>query len=404
MKKVIYITRSFPVHSQTFIVNQVIAAINEGFEVGVLTYHLNNFDESSQISDLKKNNIEAITHPVDFKIPKNRFLRYIKGLFLFFKYFKYNRISAYNTISEHWFFQPFLVDYFINYQDVDVFHIHFANSGLDIAAMKKIGVIKGDLILSVHGFSVHSKNETEKQKLIATNMNLFQQSKYITVNSPYLFDKMINLQCDQSKLRIVPMGVDTDFFTDESIKTIKNKALGLISVGRLIPLKGHKYGIEALKKLINEGISVHYTIIGIGREEDTLKTLVKELKLDDHVSFMGLKSQTELREQYSKNHVFLMTSITDDQNRAEAQGIVTLEAQSMGLPVVAFDSGGVSITLTTETGILVEEKSVDQFAEAISKLYLDKNLYSKMSSAARAFVRAKFSLQKLSKKVVELYD
>ena len=45
MKKVIYITRSFPVHSQTFIVNQVIAAINDGFEVGILTYHLNNFDE-----------------------------------------------------------------------------------------------------------------------------------------------------------------------------------------------------------------------------------------------------------------------------------------------------------------------------------------------------------------------
>ena len=198
--------------------------------------------------------------------------------------------------------------------------------------------------------------------------------------------------------------MDTDFFTDESSKTIENQSLGLISVGRLIPLKGHKYGIKALKLLIDEGISAHYTIIGIGREENVLKALVKELKLDDHVSFMGLKSQSELQEQYSKNHLFLMTSITDDQNRAEAQGIVTLEAQSMGLPVVAFDSGGVSSTLTTETGILVEEKSVDEFAEAILKLYQDKNLYSEMSSAARAFVRASFSLQKLSKKVVELYD
>ena len=404
MKKVIYITRSFPVHSQTFIVNQIIAAINEGFEVGVLTYHLNNFDESSQISDLKKNNIEAITHPIDFNIPKNRFLRYIKGLFLFFKYFKYNRFSAYKTISEHWFFQPYLVEYFIQYQDVDVFHIHFANSGLDIAAMKKIGVIKGDLILSVHGFSIHSKNETEKQRLIATNQNLFELSKYITVNSPYLFDKMINLQCEPNKLRIVPMGVDTEFFADTSLKAVENRPLGLISVGRLIPLKGHKYGIEALKQLIDSAIEVHYTIIGIGREEDALRALVKELKLEDHVTFMGLKSQSELREQYRINQVFLMTSITDDQNRAEAQGIVTLEAQSMGLPVVAFDSGGVSSTLTSETGFLVKEKSVEDFAKAISKLYQDKKLYSEMSNNAKTFVRDQFSLQKLSRKVGELYE
>ncbi|WP_138434667.1 glycosyltransferase [Winogradskyella algicola] len=404
MRKVTYITRSFPVHSQTFVVNQIVSTINKGYDVGVLTYKLKNFDKSSQPSNLSNNGIKDVTEIIDYKIPKNRFFRYIKGLILYFKYFKYNRLSAYASKKEHWFFQPYLVNFFIKYSDADIFHIHFANAGLDIAAMKKLGVVKAELILTLHGFSVHYKNELEKERLVTTYQNLFQQVKYITVNSQYLLNKIINLQCDEVKLRIIPMGVDTDFFTSTNKKSIIDKPVKLLSVGRLIELKGHKYGIKSVKYLVDNGLLVHYTIIGVGREEKNLKQLVKDLSLESYVTFLGLKNQQELKEQYDKHHIFLMTSITDNQNRAEAQGLVTLEAQSMGLPVVAFNSGGVKSTLTSSTGFLVQEKSIRDFCDAITKLYNDDKLYSKMSINAQKFVHNNFSLRELTKSVVALYE
>jgi len=404
MRKVTYITRSFPVHSQTFVVNQIISTINKGFNVGVLTYSLKSFNKSSQSSNLSDYDIKDATEIIDYKIPKYRLSRYIKGLFLFFKYYKYNRVSAYTSKKEHWFFQPYLVNFFIKYSDVDVFHIHFANAGLDIAAMKKLGVVTGDLVLTLHGFSIHYKNEKEKEGLIKTYKNLFQQAKYITVNSQYLFNKTINLQCDDTKLRIIPMGVDTDFFTNKSKKLDVDEPIKLLSVGRLIELKGHKYGIESVKRLVDNDIHVHYTIIGVGREEDNLKQLVKNLDIESHVTFLGIKNQQELKSQYGKHHIFLMTSITDSQDRSEAQGVVTIEAQAMGLPIVAFDSGGVKSTFTSNTGILVKEKSVEGLCDAIIKLSNDEKLYSEMSINAQEFARNNFSLKELTNTVVALYE
>ena len=402
MKIVAYITRAFPIHSQTFIVNQIISTKKAGYRVNVLTYNLNKFKESSQSLSLTQHNIASLISVIDFKCPKNNVLRYIKGLFLFLKYLKYSTRIKYISLSDFLFFKPYMINYFITYKDVDVFHVHFADAGLDIGAMKSAGLIKGDLILSLHGFSIHHRDEIERQKIYKTYQELFNQSKIITVNSQYLLNKMLSLGCKKEKMFILPMGVDTDFYKTKMLKKINGK-LKLISVGRLIELKGHEFGIKSVKNIVDKGIDVEYTIVGEGKLKQELIDLVQQLGLTNHVKFKGKKSQLELKKLYSENHIFLMTSVTDRQNRAEAQGVVSLEAQAMGLPVIAFDSGGVNSTISSNTGILVEERNVYEYTEAILKVYNNKNLYHKMSKAAIEFINSHFALKKLNKQLVALY-
>ena len=87
-----------------------------------------------------------------------------------------------------------------------------------------------------------------------------------------------------------------------------------------------------------------------------------------------------------------MTSITDDDGRGEAQGVVTAEAQSCGLPVVAFDSGGVSETLIDkETGFLIPERNKELLVEKVKHLINNPDKRVKMGFKAREFVVHQFS-------------
>ena len=87
-----------------------------------------------------------------------------------------------------------------------------------------------------------------------------------------------------------------------------------------------------------------------------------------------------------------MTSITDTDGCGEAQGVVTAEAQSCGLPVVAFDSGGVSETLVDhETGFLIPERNTDLLVEKVKYLINNPHERINMGLKAREFVVHQFS-------------
>lgn len=100
-----------------------------------------------------------------------------------------------------------------------------------------------------------------------------------------------------------------------------------------------------------------------------------------------------------------MSSVTDATGRCETQGVVTAEAQAMGLPVVAFNSGGVPYTIHDgETGILVKEKDVDRYAQAILEMINDSEKYQAMSVRAREFAVANFSREYMTKQFMTLYQ
>lgn len=89
-----------------------------------------------------------------------------------------------------------------------------------------------------------------------------------------------------------------------------------------------------------------------------------------------------------------MPSTKDKSGRAEAQGQVTAEAQAMGVPVVAFNSGGINETIIdNKTGILVEDKSVFAFSQAIKILIDNQDLREEMGRDATEFIKQKFNLK-----------
>ena len=405
MKTICYISKSFPHKSETFIVNQIVAAIKRDYHVLILTNNFLSINSSSQEVLFSKYSLVDKVRKIDFNISKNKVLKLFQLLILHAKYFKYVIKNVEMSARTRFIKLPFKIRFYEKFINVDTFHIQFGNAGFDIILMKKIGLIKSKFIITFHGYDAHWNGEVDFVRKTKLYKDVFKYCEIITCNSLYLKNKLVLLGCPIEKISIIPMGIDMDLFTPiYKEKKVVSESLNLVSVGRLIELKGHKYAIESIQKLVLNGYNIKYNIVGDGEQYNYLKKMIDELSLNGIVKLHGFKSQSEIREMLSNSDVFLMPSITDASGRGEAQGQVTAEAQAMGLPVVAFDSGGVSETImNNESGILVTEKDINAFAEAIKSLLNNELLRIKMGETAQDFIKEKFNLKLNSELFFKLY-
>ena len=168
-------------------------------------------------------------------------------------------------------------------------------------------------------------------------------------------------------------------------------------VARLSDVKGQDILIEAMSKVVPHVRNAKLLLVGEGKMESVLRGQVQRLNLNDHVRFFSIVDKT--CEMLSLFDVFAMPS------RQEGLGLSIMEAQAMGLPVVASRVGGIpSLIEDGKTGVLVEPENPDELAEAIIKLFQDRARSKKIGMAGREFIREAFSADKMLDKVVQLYQ
>ncbi|WP_048331131.1 glycosyltransferase [Bizionia psychrotolerans] len=406
MKTICFVVSSFPAVSETFVTNQILGAKRLGFNVCILTKRLLPLEESTQRDIIESYALLEDTILLDYKIPKSTFKRLFVGFYLILKYFKF-WISPVDISFRHrvlnW---PYIIRFYKKLRHVDIFHAQFAMDGVAIAEMKANKLLQAKLITTFHGHDAHFKNDKDLIYLQNVYKTLFKVSNFVTVNTPYLENQVLELGCSKAIMHVIPMAIDVQYFKPEQIKALTvNQTVKLISIGRLIEFKGFAYAIEAVKRLVTQGLAVNYTIVGDGVLFAELQDQINALKLQNYITLVGKKSQEEIRSLLGDHHIYLMSSITSAKGRCETQGVVTAEAQAMGLPVVAFNTGGVPYTLLDgETGILVAEKDVDACAQAILEMIRNPKRFQNMSHQAREFAVSNFSRKLMTERFKALYD
>jgi glycosyltransferase involved in cell wall biosynthesis len=138
-------------------------------------------------------------------------------------------------------------------------------------------------------------------------------------------------------------------------------ALIAISVGRLDPVKGHIYALEALPVLIRQFPKLHWLVLGDGKQRAELEQRAKTLNLNDHVHFLG--HQVKPLPYYAASTVYLRTMIYEETN------LSTYQAMAMGLPMVGFDTGcKTELIKKVKHGILVPSKSAEALSTGVNQL------------------------------------
>ena len=397
---IVFKTKSFPNTSETFIVHGIIAAIQGGYEVKIIVNSKNPIEASSQIELLREYDLMNKLSIAD--IHQRRF-RYIKALLLLLNPVLCYFFIKYCLASRKWTFTNlFELAFYKKFRRANKFHVHFAYSLEPLLFLKKIDFIKSKIIVTFHGYDAHYISEEKLTNLIEDFKNYVAN---ITVNSEYLKNKLIKKGFEPTLIEKIPIGIDCNFFSNELNEEIPTNPLRLITVGRFIELKGQHLGIMAVSKLIDKEYDVTYTLVGEGKELKNLKSLINELGIDKFVRIIGPKSQSEIKNLLAAHHIFLMTSTKDRDQRREAFGVVSLEAQSMGLPVVGFESGGFPETIIdTKTGFAIQDGDVDKFVEKLELLISDTVVRNNMAKAAKIHIHDSFDITKMSKQYLRLYE
>lgn len=208
------------------------------------------------------------------------------------------------------------------------------------------------------------------------------------------------------RFEALPSGVDTEFFRPATASQ-RAAAREFLSVGdaplvvcssRLVARKGQDVLIRGWPEVRRQAKGARLVIVGSGPYERKLKAMAGE-----GVVFTGAVPGERLRDIVAAADVFAMPARTRLGGLdVEGLGIVYLEAQACGVPVVAGDSGGAPETVTAETGVVVDGRDTDAVAKAIAQLLLDDQRRTLMGRAGRAHVTEHFSWDVLGARLAAL--
>jgi len=196
--------------------------------------------------------------------------------------------------------------------------------------------------------------------------------------------------------KIIYPGVEERFFSDESVDRIRAR-LGLegkriiYTIARLDERKGQDMVIKALPFVIKEYPNTVYLIGGLGPRINYLKQLVREMLLEEYVRFLGFIQDSDLLAYHKLGEVFVMPNRILEDGDSEGFGIVFLEANAVGNPVIGGHEGGSVDAIDNEvSGYLVDPRNERDIAEKICMFLDDESERKRLGQQGRNRAWEKF--------------
>ncbi|MBY0524710.1 MAG: glycosyltransferase family 4 protein [Gemmataceae bacterium] len=213
----------------------------------------------------------------------------------------------------------------------------------------------------------------------------------------------------RERVRVLHPGVDTAHFTPARPDTDVRARFGwtgrtvVLTVGRLQKRKGHDCMIRALHALRRDFPDILYAIAGDGEERQALTELTTRENLGAHVQFLGSPTDEQLVRCYQQCDLFALPNRRVGSD-IEGFGMVLLEAQACGKPVLAGDSGGTAEAMAIpETGRVVACDTPEPLAAAVLALLRDASLRARMGQAGRHWVVEHFDWDTLTRQATRLF-
>lgn len=300
----------------------------------------------------------------------------------------------------------FFVEDFFKKQNFDIIHSHhpfvIGKTALKLAKKYNIPIVfthHTQYHKYVHYIPLIPESITAKIA-IKESVKYCNQVNLVIAPTQEIKDMIINFGV-KTRIEVIPTGIDFSLWERDIPKNFidnlpwKNKKI-ILYAGRLAKEKNIEFIIYSLEKLLKRRDDIILLIVGEGEERKNLESLVKNLKLNDKIIFMGWYPREELVFFYKIAEIFVFASTT------ETQGLVTLEAMAGECAVVAIKAhGSISLVDDGKEGFLVKEDH-NEFSNKVEMLLDNPSLLKTMQKNAKIKAR-KFSIENSTKKLEELY-
>jgi hypothetical protein len=232
---------------------------------------------------------------------------------------------------------------------------------------------------------------------------VFDDADVVHVLGRQLWAQALKRGCPDTKPHVfIPPGIDESFAAVPSrIPTewagTSDRPLRLLSAGRLTWTKGYEFGLQAVRRLLDQGLHCEYRILGEGEARKALTFDIHDLGLESTVRLAGVCSREDVRDHMTGADVFLHPA------RYEGFCNVVLEAQALGVPVVCSDGGGLAENVAHgETGLIVPRRDAAAMAAAVARL-VDPALRGRLGAAGRARATTLFRAERQIEAFERLY-
>jgi len=211
-----------------------------------------------------------------------------------------------------------------------------------------------------------------------TKMSLKRFKKVVAV-SHFTKNKIAAILPDVH-VTVIPNGI---VLPDASFSGVqKELPVSLVTVGNLTRRKGQHNVIHALPELLSWKDTIQYHCVGLPTELEATKVKIKEMQLEEKVTFHGVLTETEKRVRLQKSHVFMMLSEHLANGDFEGFGIAVLEANALGVPAIGSINSGIADAIQEGyNGKLVDPHDPIAIKAALIEIYADYDTYSNQAKA-----------------------
>lgn len=287
----------------------------------------------------------------------------------------------------------------IRVHSIDILHTHDFRSDLfGLWCAKRTGI---PVISTCHGWIANNtkgKIYTNIDKLALRYFN-----RIITV-SEYMRKQLIGTGFISDKIEVVPNALVIEDYQvnkhDHAFRHelgINSDTLLIGNIGRLSEEKGQDIFLYAAHELLKKYDNLHFALIGIGSQEESLRALVSELGIQDRISFCGYRS--DMLSIYNSLDLVVQSSYT------EGMPNVILESLLMETPVVATDVGGTGeIVEHMKSGLLIKSAALDELVWAIEDFMNNSAKHKMMAIVGQTYVKNNFNHASRVNHITEIYE
>lgn len=279
---------------------------------------------------------------------------------------------------------------------LDIIHVHFATEQA-LVAMKMSRMLGIPFTIMAHANDIFINPD------VRTLKEKFESVSAIMTPSYYNKEYIHNLtKISKDRISIIRACPNID-----ELREIKKKENGLnvLSISRLVDKKGIKYGILAIKEIIEDYPEITYKIVGTGPLEKELKSLIASLNLCDNVKITGNLDNYSLNDEFSRTTIFMMPCIKSRNGDMDGIPVSLMEAMYLQIPVVSTTISGIPELIDNNiNGLLVEPNNVIQLTEAIRSLLINKDLRNKIGNNGKEKIENDFNIHEETKKLVGIWN
>jgi colanic acid/amylovoran biosynthesis glycosyltransferase len=294
------------------------------------------------------------------------------------------------------------MDRLVKEHGVTAIHAHFADAGARIVRYAKRRGLP--LFVTLHGADVLRRPRRSIRRFVSDLLRaeMMRSTDLFLPVSDYLTEEAVDRGFPPERVHRHYLGIPL-FPRLTGATSRAGTTPTILFVGRLVEKKGLSFLIRACELLARRGCDFQLRVVGNGPLLERHRA--EAARVGQQVEFTGALPPDQVRQALQAADIFCMPSVEARDGDNEGLGLVCLEAQAAGLPVIAFDQGAIPEAIEAgRTGLLARDRSVDDLAACLERLLLDLALRRRMGEEGRRNVERRFDIDQQTKQLEDIYD